>query len=121
MEKLDIVNALSALAQTSRLDILEFLMQAGPAGRPAGQIAEALDIPAATLSFHLKTLRQAALIECQRYGRLLVYRVDSTRIGALLEALAEQCGQSQPAARRSSGGESRRAAGSQAVGEVLQS
>ena len=121
MEKLDIVNALSALAQTSRLDILEFLMQAGPAGRPAGQIAEALDIPAATLSFHLKTLRQAALIECQRYGRLLVYRVDGARIGALLDALAEQCGQRRPVARRGGSSESRKAVGGQAVGEALQS
>lgn len=97
MKKLDIVTALSALAQISRLEILEFLMQAGPAGRPAGQIADSLGIPAATLSFHLKTLRQARLIECQRHGRLLVYRVDTKRVSVLLDALCRRCGQDDQA------------------------
>lgn len=121
MKKLDIVNALSALAQTSRLDILEFLMQAGSAGQPAGQIADALGIPAATLSFHLKTLRQAGLVECQRHGRLLVYRVHREHISALLNALAEQWGQRKPAARRGGERASRVTAGVSASEEVLQS
>ena len=56
MEKTDALTALTALAQETRLDIFRYLVQLGPDGAPAGQIAAALGLPPATLSFHLKTL-----------------------------------------------------------------
>lgn len=103
MRKPEIVTALSALAQESRLDILQHLVAAGPGGRPAGQIAEVLGIPAATLSFHLKTLRQAQLIDCRRKGRLLVYRVNPAQIDALLDSLHDHCVQLAVAGRNGNG------------------
>ena len=72
MDTQDTVNALSALAQESRLEILHYLVEAGEPGRAAGQIADDLGIPPATLSFHLKTLRQAGLIGYRRQGRSLI-------------------------------------------------
>ena len=56
MEKTDVITALTALAQETRLDIFRYLVRIGPDGAPAGQIAVALGLPPATLSFHLKTL-----------------------------------------------------------------
>lgn len=92
MDTLDTVNALSALAQESRLQILRYLVEAGESGRCAGRIADDLGIPAATLSFHLKTLRQVQLIDYQRQGRSLVYRTNRQGIDTLLGSLCESCG-----------------------------
>jgi len=85
------VTALAALAQESRLEIFRLLVRAGTAGAPAGSIAEALEIPAATLSFHLKELKHAGLIECTRDGRSLIYRADFDVMGQLVRFLTEQC------------------------------
>ncbi len=93
---MDIIAALSALAQESRLDILNYLVSAGATGRAAGEIADELGIPAATLSFHLKTLRQAGLIRYQRQGRSLVYSAERGGIDALLADLYTYCGRKLP-------------------------
>ena len=69
MEVKNAVTALTALAQESRLRIFRLLVRAGEFGVPAGKIAEKLDIPAATLTFHLKELSHAGLIESEREGR----------------------------------------------------
>jgi SAM-dependent methyltransferase len=74
MEKQDALSALAALAQETRLDLFRLLVRAGPEGLPAGAIAEALETPSATLSFHLKELRSAGLIRCEREGRSRIYR-----------------------------------------------
>jgi len=66
MERKDALGALAALAHETRLDLFRLLVQAGPAGLAAGAAGEALDIPAATLSFHLKELKSAGLIRCVR-------------------------------------------------------
>lgn len=91
MDTLNTVNALSALAQESRLQILRYLVETGDGGQCAGRIADDLGIPAATLSFHLKTLRQARLIDYQRQGRSLVYHANRQGIDALLDSLCESC------------------------------
>ena len=70
MEKENAVGALTALAQETRLDVFRLLVRAGPEGLPAGEVGEALEIPSATLSFHLKELKSAGLILCERVGRL---------------------------------------------------
>lgn len=99
------VIALSALAQKARLDIFRALVRAGLVGMSAGAIAKALDIPAATLSFHLKELKNAAIVKCRRDGRSLIYSPNFNSINALLGFLTENCcqGTARPK-RRARGG-----------------
>jgi len=85
------VRALAALAQDSRLAIYRLLVQAGPAGLVAGQIGEALGIPAATLSFHLKTLVQGGLVTHRPEGRFVRYSADFATMHALIDYLSANC------------------------------
>lgn len=85
------IDVLGALAQETRLAAYRALVQAGPQGLPAGAIASLLEVPPATLSFHLKELRQAGVVDCERDGRSLVYRADFDVMGALLRFLTENC------------------------------
>lgn len=91
MEKTAALAALAALAQESRLDIYRLLVQAGPEGLPAGQIAERLGLPSATLAFHLKELKTAGLAACTRNGRSLIYAAEYPTMNALLFYLTENC------------------------------
>ena len=91
MEKEIAVTALAALAQDTRLDIFRYLMEVGPEGAAAGKIAEHLDVPAATLSFHLKTLQYAGLILRRRQSQSLIYRADFEAMAALMRYLTENC------------------------------
>ncbi len=86
-----VVNALSALAQSVRLQAFRALVVAGAAGLTPGAIAESLGVPANTLSFHLKELNFAGLVTQQRIGRNIVYRVDFNQMNALLSYLTENC------------------------------
>ena len=58
---------------------------------PAGQIGERLGLPSATLSFHLKELRQAGLVSVRRAGRSLIYAAEYTAMNDLLAYLTENC------------------------------
>jgi ArsR family transcriptional regulator, arsenate/arsenite/antimonite-responsive transcriptional repressor len=91
MENKDAVNAFAALAQESRLAVLRLLIQNGPDGLTPGVIGEQLDLPAPTLSFHLKTLAQAGLVTTVQEGRYVRYRADMPRINALIAFLTEDC------------------------------
>jgi DNA-binding transcriptional ArsR family regulator len=91
MQKLDVLTALGALAQETRLDIFRYLVGIGPAGASAGQIAEHFGLPLPTLSFHLKTLQHAGLVQRIRQSRLLIYSADLTTINAVLGYLTENC------------------------------
>ena len=91
MKKQDALAALSALAQETRLDIFRCLVEAGPAGVPAGQIGTCLGLPPPTLSFHLRTLQQAGLITRQRQSRSLIYAADFDRMNELVSYLTEHC------------------------------
>lgn len=91
METGKAVAALSALAQEARLEVFRALVQAGPEGMPAGAIARAQGIPAATLSFHLKELKNAAIVTCRREGRSLIYSPNFDSIRDLLGFLSENC------------------------------
>jgi ArsR family transcriptional regulator len=91
MEKTTAITALGALAQESRLDIFRLLVEAGPAGLPAGRIRERLGLPPATLSFHLNQLRHAGLISFRRESRSLIYAAEYERMNALLGYLTENC------------------------------
>ena len=91
MEEQSVLKALTALSQAHRLRVFRALVVAGQAGLTPGQIAEAQQIPAATLSFHLKELVQAGLLTQERQGRSLIYRADFAQMNALLAFLTENC------------------------------
>jgi DNA-binding transcriptional ArsR family regulator len=90
--KFDIaVEALSALANEHRLAVFRLLVQAGPEGRSAGAIAEKLDLPASSLSFHLAHLTRAKLIVQRRESRSLIYSADFDQMNGLVGFLTENC------------------------------
>ena len=91
MEKQLAISALGALAHETRLDVFRLLVRAGSEGLPAGAVGEELGIPAATLSFHLKELKGAGLICCEREGRSRIYSPDFAAMNALLAYLTENC------------------------------
>lgn len=91
MEEQDVVKALAALAQASRLQVFRALVVAGPAGMTPGTMADGLGVPAATLSFHLKELMNAGLVSQERAGRNLIYRAAFDRMSALLAYLTDHC------------------------------
>lgn len=91
MEMVAALDALGALGQESRLSVFRLLVQRGPEGLAAGQIAEELDIPPATLSFHLGQLGQAGLVTSTRNGRSIVYAADFKGMDRLMGFLYENC------------------------------
>jgi DNA-binding transcriptional ArsR family regulator len=91
METDGAVLALEALAQNSRLGIFRLLVEAGPQGLAAGEIAERMDLPAPTLSFHLSQLKNAGLLACRRDGRSLIYSADFDAMTALVGFLTDNC------------------------------
>jgi ArsR family transcriptional regulator len=95
MEEKDIVRALSALAHEHRLQVFRLLVVAGKTGLTPGAIIEALGIPAATLSFHLKELANAGLVSQQREGRYLIYHAAFDRMAAVLSYLTDNCCQGE--------------------------
>jgi ArsR family transcriptional regulator, arsenate/arsenite/antimonite-responsive transcriptional repressor len=91
MEKTNAIDALAALAQDNRLDTYRLLVQAGPAGMPAGHVAAAIGLPPNTLSFHFDRLRQAGLVTVRRDGRSMIYTARYDTMNALLDYLTENC------------------------------
>lgn len=91
MDEQDVVKALAALAQPVRLKVVRALVVTGEAGLTPGTMAEGLDIPANTLSFHLKELVNAGLVTQERSSRNLIYRAAYERMNALLGYLTENC------------------------------
>lgn len=91
MKTKEAVGALSALAQEARLEIFRGLVRAGLEGMSAGSIAKARKIPAPTLSFHLKELKNAGIVQCRREGRSLIYSPDFDSMKSLLAFLTENC------------------------------
>ena len=91
MEEKDAVASLAALAQGMRLRIFRALVGAGPQGMTPGALTALLDVPASTLSFHLKELAHAGLLSQQRDGRNLFYRPALDRMNDLLSYLTAHC------------------------------
>ena len=96
MNEVSVIKALSALAQTNRLQIFRELVQKGTEGMTPALISESLGIAANTLSFHLKELVPAALISQERSGRNLIYRAQFDRMNAVLSFLTQNCCQGEP-------------------------
>jgi len=95
MQKQDVIAALAALAQETRLDVFRALVQEGPSGLVPGDLSKTLGIPSATLSFHLKELKNAQLVSAERNGRSLVYRPDFEAVQELLSYLTQNCCQGE--------------------------
>jgi ArsR family transcriptional regulator, arsenate/arsenite/antimonite-responsive transcriptional repressor len=91
MKAKDAVDALSALANEHRVAVFRMLVQAGPEGLAAGAIAEKLDMPASSLSFHLAHLTRAGLITQRRESRSLIYGADFAAMNGLVGFLTENC------------------------------
>ncbi len=85
------IKALTALAHETRLTIFRVLVQAGESGVAAGQLAKELNIPNATLSFHLKELNNAELVSARQEGRFIYYSANFETMNALLGYLTENC------------------------------
>src|SRR3954470_1774654 len=91
MEKSTAVAALAALAQDNRLDVFRLLVEAGPDGLPAGQVASVLGVAPNTLTFHFDRLRIAGLVTVRREGRSMIYAARFETMNALLGLLTENC------------------------------
>lgn len=91
MKHKDATRALAALSNPTRLSVFRVLVQAGSRGKLAGDIALALSLPGATLSFHLKVLVAARLITAEQRGRSICYRAEFPAMNALVGYLTENC------------------------------
>lgn len=98
MDELAAVASLSALAQGMRLRVFRALVGAGPQGLTPSNLSTTLDVPASTLSFHLKELMNAGLVSQERDGRHLIYRPAMEQMQALLDYLTAHCCHGQPCA-----------------------
>lgn len=91
MQTKEVLAALAAIAQESRLAIFRLLVQAGPQGMAASRVAEQLDIAPSSLSFHLKELSHAGLITSRSEGRFVIYSADIAVMNGLIGYLTENC------------------------------
>jgi len=91
MEKTAAVTALAALAQENRLDIFRLLVEVGPDGMAAGQVAEKLGLAPNTLTFHFDRLRFAGLVAVRRDGRSMIYAARFEAMNDLVSFLTENC------------------------------
>ena len=91
MDQKRVIAALGALAQETRLELFRLLVTAGPAGLPAGVIAEKLGVLPSSLSFHLQQLVHAGLITQRRLSRQLIYSAEYGAMNELMAYLTENC------------------------------
>jgi ArsR family transcriptional regulator, arsenate/arsenite/antimonite-responsive transcriptional repressor len=91
MKSKDAITAFGALASEARLSVYRLLVKRGPEGYTPSELARRLDVPAPTLSFHLKGLMQAGLVVSRRESRNLFYSPNFERMNALVGFLTENC------------------------------
>ncbi len=91
MEEKTAVKSLAALAQGMRLRIFRALIGSAPQGMTPGILSATLDVPASTLSFHLKELMHAHLVSQERDGRSLIYRASIAQMNELMAYLTAHC------------------------------
>jgi DNA-binding transcriptional ArsR family regulator len=96
MEESQALNAFAALSQETRLGIVRLLVREGPAGLPAGAIAEAAKVSPSNVSFHLKELERAGLIEARREARSIIYNANFKGLRELIGFLTKDCCASRP-------------------------
>ena len=91
MQNTEAVAALAALAQDNRLDVFRLLVEAGPDGMPAGQVAAKLKLAPSALTFHFDRLREAGLVTVRREGRSMIYAAQFDTMNSLVTFLTENC------------------------------
>ena len=91
MKPAQVVKALAALAQPTRLAIYHLLVARGPEGMAAGQVAAKLKAAPATLSFHFKTLSHAGLVDGRQDGRFVYYAANFAVMNGMVAYLTENC------------------------------
>jgi ArsR family transcriptional regulator len=91
MKSNEVIVGLAALAQEFRLALFRLLVKRGPEGYAPSQLIEKLSVPAPTLSFHLKELQRAGLIEARREGRFIYYSPNFAHMTELIEFLTDNC------------------------------
>ncbi len=95
MNELEVVKALAALAQETRLKLFRLLVVAGKTGLTPGSMSETLEVSTTALSFHLKELHFAGLVTSERHGRYVIYRAELVKMNALLAFLTAECCQGE--------------------------
>lgn len=96
MESEDVVLALAALAQSTRLEVFRLLVKHEPEGLAAGDIARALAVPQNTMSSHLSVLSRARLVSAERSGRSIVYRAELSQFRAVMLFMLRDCCEGRP-------------------------
>ncbi|MEM9451198.1 MAG: metalloregulator ArsR/SmtB family transcription factor [Cyanobacteria bacterium P01_E01_bin.6] len=91
MKEAQVINALSALSQETRLRIVRYLVSCDDEGAAAGDIAEHVDAGASNASFHLSALEHSGLVTSERQSRKIIYRADFEKIGGLISFLLNDC------------------------------
>lgn len=91
METHDAIEALAALAHEHRLAVFRLLVERGPAGLPAGEIAARIGLVPSSLTFHLQHLTRAGLLTQRRMGRQLIYAADFNAMNTLVGYLTDNC------------------------------
>ncbi|RFB82363.1 transcriptional regulator [Rhizobium leguminosarum bv. trifolii] len=91
MEERQALMSFAALSQETRLHIVRMLVVAGPSGMAAGAVAEKAEVSASNVSFHLKELERAGLINQQREARSIIYTANYEGLGRLIRFLMEDC------------------------------
>jgi ArsR family transcriptional regulator len=109
MKKPQALAGLAALSQENRLDTFRLLVQAGPDGMPAGDVAAALGLAPNTLTFHFDRLREAGLVTVRRDGRSMIYTARYDAMNALIAYLTENCCKGTPASCAAPTGTKKRA------------
>jgi DNA-binding transcriptional ArsR family regulator len=99
MNESQAISAFSALAQETRIRIVRRLVKAGEGGMASGALAEALEVSAASMSFHLGQLETAGLVTSSRQSRSIVYKADYASLGNLVRFLMEDCCNDDPRVR----------------------
>jgi ArsR family transcriptional regulator len=96
MESEQVILALAALAQSTRLDVFRLLVKHEPEGLAAGDISKAIAIPQNTMSSHLSILSRAGLVSARRFSRRIVYRADLIRFQAVVLFMLKDCCDGRP-------------------------
>ena len=96
MKKATATQMFECLSSGIRLDAYRLLVKAGPKGLVAGEIAEALELPPSNLSFHLRAMTHAGLVDMEQEGRYVRYRADLSLMADLVEYLTAECCSGHP-------------------------
>ena len=83
--------ALAALGHEARLSVYRLLVRAGHEGMNVGEIGDHLDLPASTLSHHLRALVHAGLVVQEKRGREVFNRPDYDAMTHVTAFLTEEC------------------------------